>query len=88
MAGVLNCLNGNCNHVHGVHPSRPVSCLCFTPQDPERLEALREANRLLEEVQKGLAAYLEKKRWAVYVEDLDTFKPFSKTPQCAVAMLT
>jgi hypothetical protein len=34
----------------------------LTSQDPERLEALKEANRLLEEVQKGLAAYLEKKR--------------------------
>ena len=32
------------------------------PQEPDRLYALEEANRLLEEVQKGLAAYLEKKR--------------------------
>ncbi|KAJ9530913.1 hypothetical protein QJQ45_028793, partial [Haematococcus lacustris] len=31
-------------------------------QNLDRVEALREANRLLEEVQKGLAAYLEKKR--------------------------
>lgn len=31
-------------------------------QDPERLGALREANALLEEVTRGLAAYLEKKR--------------------------
>jgi hypothetical protein len=30
--------------------------------DPERLYALREASKLLEEVQRGLAAYLEKKR--------------------------
>ena len=37
------------------------SCIPMTT-DPERLEALRESNRLLEEVQKGLAAYLEKKR--------------------------
>eukprot|EP00983_Pelagomonas_calceolata_P103023 1158871-Pelagomonas_calceolata.AAC.5 len=35
---------------------------CLHPQDPDRLFALEEANRLLEEVQKGLAAYLEKKR--------------------------
>ncbi|KAF5843854.1 dynein heavy chain, N-terminal region 2-domain-containing protein [Dunaliella salina] len=31
-------------------------------KDADRLFALEEANRLLEEVQKGLAAYLEKKR--------------------------
>ena len=30
--------------------------------DLERIEAIKEANRLLEEVQKGLANYLEKKR--------------------------
>jgi dynein heavy chain len=30
--------------------------------DAERINAIKEANRLLEEVQRGLAAYLEKKR--------------------------
>ena len=30
--------------------------------DVERIAALKEANCLLEEVQRGLAAYLEKKR--------------------------
>eukprot|EP00798_Chlamydomonas_sp_ICE-L_P024707 gene24707-10345_t len=37
------------------------SCLTLA-QDTDRLDSLKESNKLLDEVQKGLAAYLEKKR--------------------------
>jgi dynein heavy chain len=31
-------------------------------REPQRMQQLQECNRLLEEVQRGLAAYLERKR--------------------------